>query len=226
MVNEQQPGAEAANAAASARHTGAAEHPAGRAAAAGPAGGAALTERTRRDLTFTALRNALYHGARERFLDTAHRAFQFLAIFGGAGVVSTLGHDFPVIGTVSAIAMAVATAIDMSWDPRGLALESARLRRRYYELLADAGDADAAGLARLQADLKRLYAEERPQLRAVDATAWNSAAASLYDTKVSPIPLTRAEKWLAHLWAFNDVDFSNRSPAGGADAASGDSPAG
>jgi hypothetical protein len=74
------------------------------------------------------------------------------------------------------------------FDPAGLARTHEFLQRRFYELVAEiseTGKPSEVDLARWVSVINRLYAEEKPPMRALDAipttlqlTAWGTAGST------------------------------------------------
>lgn len=146
--------------------------------------------KTREGLRFHALRNALYHTARRRWLEAANRVVTFLIIILGTAAAANLGRflGFQAIETVFGIATAALGALQLVFDFGGRARTHQTLQQKYYELLArveSMTDDDPAVLCQLAGDLVRIYADEPPIADVPDAVAYNAAAKALGATDIA-----------------------------------------
>lgn len=154
-----------------------------------------------------ALRNALYHGARRNFLEFASRLINFFVILGGAGAVSdALGG-----ATGWALLATVGGTLQLVFDFGGQGKEHAFLQRRFYDVIAEIeacpGPSDEQ-ICKWQADLVRIYADEPPTMRALDAIAYNEAADAL-DTDWR-VKVTWWQSFCRHVYPFNGTPFAWR----------------
>nr|WP_278520108.1 hypothetical protein [Brucella anthropi] len=133
-------------------------------------------------LRHMALRNALYHTARYRFLDGVNRWFNFMVILGGTGTAAEIAKSNTGAATILGGGIAAIGALQLVFDYAGRAHRHEGLQRRYYEMLADIDCAARPGgddCARWRADVSRIAADEPPTMRALDAIADNQATSAL-----------------------------------------------
>ncbi len=160
------------------------------------------------DLRFVVLRNAIYHASRRRFLDTGNRALTFVVIAAGAGAVGDIGQSLGVTAQWLAAIATLAGALQLVFDLAGKARTHEFLQRRFYEVLAEideAGQPTEAQIAKWNAGLARLYAEEPPPMRALEAISHNAAKESLGAGR-----RVRVEWWhtlLKQWWPFHGSEF-------------------
>lgn len=163
--------------------------------------------KTREDLRFAALRNALYHAARRRWLEAANRVVTFLIIILGTAAAANLGRflGFQAIETVFGIATAAFGALQLVFDFGGRAWTHQTLQQKYYELLArveSMADDDPAVLCQLAGDLVRIYADEPPIADVPDAVAYNAAAKALGATDEECFKIGICTRFAAALFPF------------------------
>jgi hypothetical protein len=133
-------------------------------------------------LRFDILRNAVYHTRRRAFLDACSRVLNFLVILLGGTAAAQAGSKFPPLDQVLAGLAALIGALQLVFDLGGAARNHEFLQRRYYELLSETDKAAVPSdevLREWNSKLSLLYAEEPPQLRALDAIAYNTTCDSL-----------------------------------------------
>lgn len=130
-------------------------------------------------LRFDLLRSALYHDMRETFLMRAHRLSLFAIVLLGSGAIAGFGAQYPLAGQVAGLLVAVISGAQLVWDFAGAAKDHDVLRRRFYELLADAGakDADVSALTSL---MTRIFADEPPVRHRTNRRAHNRAGKNMY----------------------------------------------
>jgi hypothetical protein len=163
-------------------------------------------------ISFDALRNAIYHSARRGFLDTLNRVMNFIVVAAGASAIGDLGR-FLHVDSGSKVLVAVATLaglLQLVFDFAGLARTHEFLQKRFYELVAEiseTGSPTDADCARWDAMLNRLYAEEKPPMRALDAVAYNAAVDALGRGAAARIPVSWWQSLLRQLWPFNGTAF-------------------
>lgn len=133
-------------------------------------------------LKHNALRNALYHTGRRRALERANRFFTFLVIVLGASAVSDVLGSVPFGRVGAGLAIAIVGSLQLVLDFAGRASTHAVLQKQFYSVLADMQETIDPGpeaLVRFEAALIRIYADEPPVLRALDAKAYNDAIDAL-----------------------------------------------
>src|SRR5215203_3370112 len=139
-----------------------------------------MPERSKDDLRFDAMRNAIYHTARRQYLDSLNRWLNFVIIVAGTAAAGDLGKQFGVEAAYLAGLTALAGTLQLVFDFSGRARTHEFLQRRYYELIAAISEPRGEEqIPRWEAELNRLYSEEPPPMRALDAIAYNAACDSL-----------------------------------------------
>jgi len=134
------------------------------------------------DLRFEALRNAIYHTARRLFLDRCNKVLTLVIILAGASAIGQLGIKFGIADRWFGFVAAIAGMLQLVFDFGVKARDHEFLQRRFYDLLAKAAEKPSPtdnDVAQWDAELQRLYGEEPPPLRALDAIAYNAACDSL-----------------------------------------------
>lgn len=170
------------------------------------------------DPRFDALRNALYHTARGRFLDALNRLFNFLVIVSGAAVVGKFAQFVTFNEIYIELAIVVIATIQLVFDYGGRACTHLFLQKRYYELLAEietSPDADDENVKRAwSAKLLTIAADEPLPMRALDALAYNTALDALIndqdELKRYRLHVWFWQRWLKHLFAFQGTQFLPR----------------
>jgi hypothetical protein len=163
-----------------------------------------------KDLEFDAIRNAIYHGARRGFLDFLNKVLSFVVILSGATAVGDFGAKLG-FGSVQfyAFIAAIAGALQLVFDFGGRAQAHAYLQRRYHELSAkmvEVPDPTPEQSASWDAELRRIYSEEPPPMRALDAIAYNAACESL-GKHSGRVRVTWYQSLFRHFYPFNQSDF-------------------
>lgn len=161
-----------------------------------------------KDIRFDALRNAIYHSSRQRFMDTQNRILSFVVVAAGTAAVGDLGSVIGISSKMFAAAGAIAGLLQLVFDLGSKTRTHEFLQRRFYELVArlsEIAETDEALIASAEADLNRLYAEEPPPMRALDAVAYNAASESLGANKRVKIEWYQA--LLKQWWAFYSAEF-------------------
>jgi hypothetical protein len=159
-------------------------------------------------LKFDSLRNAIYHASRKSFLDWLNKFLSLIIILAGASAVGDLGAHFHVDAKWLAFIAAAGGAFQLVFDFGVRAREHEFLQRRYYELIAtmsEKTEPTVDDLATWEADLNRLYSEEPPPMRALDAIAYNAAVESLGKDK--RIEVRWYHTLFAQIWQFNQSEF-------------------
>lgn len=166
------------------------------------------------DLRFTVLRNAIYHSERRQFLDRMNRLMSLIVVMAGTAAVGDLGTLFGLSGSAKVMAAiaAFAATIQLVFDLPSKARTHEFLQRRFYELAAEIEESGQAAVEpdavhRWNSLLNRMYAEEPPPMRALDAVAYNAALESLGRNKAGLIVLTAWQSISRQVLPFNGVYF-------------------
>jgi hypothetical protein len=137
-----------------------------------------------RDLNpkFDAMRNAIYHTSRRRFFELLTRCLSFLVVASGTAAVANIHAIDPRYAAAGA---AMIGALQLVFDFSGRARTHEILQRKYYDLLAEIDGIQTPNdeqFLKWQAALNRIYADEPPPMRALDAIAYNAACRNMgYD---------------------------------------------
>ena len=159
------------------------------------------------EIKFDALRNAIYHSSRRRFFELLSRFLSFCVVVSGTAAVANLAVLDP--RWLAALAAAIG-ALQLVFDFNGRARLHENLQRRYFELIAvidavvEATDQD---VAKWRADLNRIYADEPPPMRALDAIAYNKAC----DALGCPESRRHVSPWqwfMQHVYSFPNAVFA------------------
>ncbi len=130
-------------------------------------------------LRFDLLRSALYHDMRETFLMRVHRISLFTLVLLGSGAIAGFGADRPEIGQAAGLLVAVISAAQLVWDFAGAARDHGALRRRFYDLLADAGQRDV-DISAIESAMTRVFADEPPVRHRTNRRAHNRAGRNMF----------------------------------------------
>jgi hypothetical protein len=161
-------------------------------------------------LRFDALRNAIYHSSRRHFFDFWNRSLSFLVVAGGALAFADLGRRFHISQEMFAAVATTAGLLQLVFDFGSKARTHEFLQRRLYEMIAEMSETKeptAEQLARWEATLNRVYAEEPPPMRALDAVAYNAAVDSLGRGAEHRIPIRWWQSLFRQFWPFNETAF-------------------
>lgn len=161
---------------------------------------------------FDALRSAIYHTSRRGFLELCSRLLNLVVVFSGTVAAADLGLLVGLDESQKwfAFAAALAGLFQLAFDPAGLARTHEFLQRRFYEILAEMAEKSKpteSDEARWKGALFRLYAEEKPPLRALDAISYNAAAESLGYGKDKLITIRWWHTALSQVMPFNGTSF-------------------
>jgi hypothetical protein len=162
------------------------------------------------DIRFDCLRNAIYHSSRRAFFDFLNRCLSFVVVASGAAAVADFSTGVGLAPKTFAFIAAMSGLAQLVFDFSGRARTHEFLQRRFYELAAEISDAknpNEEKLASWRAVLNRLYAEEPPPMRAVDAMAYNAAVDALDRDKKGRIKLEWYHTLFAQWWPFNKTAF-------------------
>lgn len=117
------------------------------------------------------------------------------------------------MGFDRAISAAVATLaglLQLVFDFGGRARTHEFLQRRFYELIAEISETKNPkedDLLRWEAALNRLYSEEPPPMRALDAIAYNAAVDALDRDKKGRIRLRWYHALFSQVWPYSETAF-------------------
>jgi hypothetical protein len=160
------------------------------------------------DLRFDILRNAIYHTARNQFLDRCTRITNFIVIALGTSAAAELGSGYVDPKWLAAAAATFAT-LQLVGDFAVTARVHAYLQRRCYELLAELegiNSPDESKIAAIRAKLTTLYGEEPPPMRALDAVAYNAACDSIGKSG-QRVKISFWQSLLRQIYPFNGTEF-------------------
>jgi len=170
---------------------------------------AAAEERALSDLLFNAETSALYHKAREGFLDAAHRLVMAGVLLSSSGAVVAIAKDFGVAPYLAAVPAALG-ALDIVFAFGIRAREHALLARRFLELARDAA-IDGKTVRELMGIYYVLCGEESATYHAVAMLCHNQSC----DARDSPdykVHVTWTQRHLRHLVRFESSDFPPVKP--------------
>jgi hypothetical protein len=163
---------------------------------------------------FDALRNAIYHTSRGRFLDAVNRFFNFVVIVLGAAAVSKVAGAVQFKEIWIEFGVVVFATVQLVFDFGGRAGVHLYLQKRYYELLTEmetrAKDTDA-DRKRWSAKLLTIAADEPLPMRALDAIAYNTALDSYIEDPDEVAKYRLHVSWcqrrLRHFWPYAGTQF-------------------
>lgn len=170
-------------------------------------GQAELTDRGAFEIN--CLRNTHYHEERERFFARWHKGTMFVAVLGGSAAFAPLDRGYWIAGLL----VAVAGLIDLVFDVSGRARLHASLRRRIYEILAEAQD-EGADLAGLKKRAIAVYADEPPCMYAVNALAYNSAMEAFERPSEFQLKISFSQRFWRNVWPFPQTAFKTFADLG------------
>jgi hypothetical protein len=148
--------------------------------------------------------NIMYHAAREAWLDSVHRWLMFIVIcLGAASVVTVLN---PMVAAICGAATAVFGALDLTFDLSNRARLHALHRHRYAELLSEA-EANPDDLARIDARMVAIYADEEPMFNALAAMCNNQAEHQVYDKDHDILFVPPIHRILRNVIRFDGVSY-------------------
>jgi hypothetical protein len=138
---------------------------------------------TASQLRHVSMRNALYHLARRRWLETWGKLFNFFIVVAGSSAAADIFGYFPESRIWLPLGIAAIGALQLVYDFSGQARTHEILQRRYYSLLAEIDECVAPTkiqCAKWLAEISRMAGDEPPTLRALDAIADNQATSTIY----------------------------------------------
>ncbi|MBB4577278.1 MULTISPECIES: hypothetical protein [Rhizobium] len=159
------------------------------------------------------LRNALYHIARRAWLERVSRFLNLAVILGGTSYAAQVFINSPRGTFVLGLASATLGAVQLIFDFSGKAHHHERLQKRYYDLLASVEETRGPTMddcAAWRAELTRIYADEPPTLRALDAIADNQATAATYGSSNPRLNVSFWQSWTRNLFLHNAGRFPER----------------
>jgi hypothetical protein len=165
-------------------------------------------------LTFDILRNAIYHTARHAFLDRINRFIVFLVIGFGTSAAAQFGQHFGLDDKWLAAAAAFVATLQLVADFGVSASLHAYLQKRCYELLSEleiVPDGETDDVLKLRSRLTLIYGDEPPQMRALDAIAFNAASDSL-GRKIT-LKILWWQSLARHFYPFNGTSFEEVRPS-------------
>ena len=156
---------------------------------------------------FDALRNAIYHTSRRRFFELLSRSLSFLVVVSGTAAVANLQAIEPRFAAAGA---AIIGALQLVFDFNGRARTYEILQRKYYDLIAEIDgvlNPNDEQILKWQAALNRIYADEPPPMRALDAIAYNAAWRNMGHDG-TPKRVTLVQLLLSQVYPFPNTNFS------------------
>jgi hypothetical protein len=167
----------------------------------GVASGAAPALSPRDEFIIDCLRNARYHEDRERFFARIHRGAMFCVVASGTATFAWV-RAAPVFAGI----ITLAGLLDLVFDVSGKARLHASLRRRVYDILAQAED-PTRSIESLREQAVRVYADEPPCMHAANFIAYNGAMESLHRPRHLQYKIEWYHRLLRHVWPFASTEF-------------------
>jgi hypothetical protein len=136
-----------------------------------------------KNLRHMSLRNALYHLARRRWLETWGKLFNFSIVIAGTSAAADVFGYIPDSRIWLPFGIAAIGALQLVYDFSGRARTHEILQRRYFSLMAEIEECvepDQLQCAKWSAEISRIAGDEPPTLRALDAIADNQATNAMY----------------------------------------------
>jgi hypothetical protein len=155
----------------------------------------------REEFVIDCLRNARYHEDRERFFARIHRTAMFVVVASGTATFAWL-KAAPIFAGV----ITLAGLLDLVFDISGKARLHASLRRRVYDLLAQAEDSTRS-VESLREQAVRIYADEPPCMHAANLIAFNGAMDAFHRPHAFKYKIEWYHRLLRHVWPFASTQF-------------------
>jgi hypothetical protein len=155
----------------------------------------------REEFVIDCLRNARYHEDRERFFARIHKGAMFCVVASGTATLAWV-RKAPVF----AVIITLAGLLDLVFDICGKARLHASLRRRIYDLLAQAEDSTRS-IESLREQAVQVYADEPPCMHAANIIAFNGAMESLHRPRQFQYKIEWYHRFLRHVWPFASTNF-------------------
>lgn len=174
-----------------------------------PAGGAASAapeitdDLERQNMLFGLATEVAYHGSREAWFGGLQRATLFVNVGLGAGLLAEY-----IPATLAGFLVAMASAMDVTFDFAGQARRHRDLRSRFMALAEEAMVPSCAQPA-IRASMLRLDADAPPTYRAVEAVAYNQALDGLGRDRSYRLQLALHQRILRHVWPFGGATFES-----------------
>lgn len=172
-----------------------------------------MSDETIFSIKFQALRNAVYHKSRQRRLEWWARVANLVTIMlGSTAAAKAFGYGGELTEVFIGFLVAAVGALQLVYDWSSRARTHEFLQRRFYEVLAkleeiDEDDISRVELQKFNAELTRIYADEPPTLRALDAVAYNEALDSLGGAKGDRLEISWWQALWKHTYAFAETHF-------------------
>jgi hypothetical protein len=155
----------------------------------------------REEFVIDCLRNARYHEDRERFFARIHRTAMFIVVASGTATFAWLKAAPYLAGVIT-----LAGLLDLVFDISGKARLHASLRRRVYDILAQAEDSTRS-VEGMREQAVRIYADEPPCMHAANIIAYNGAMDALHRPHSFKFKIEWYHRWLRHVWPFASAEF-------------------
>jgi hypothetical protein len=152
-------------------------------------------------LRISLVRNAHYHEDRERFFARVHRVAMFIVVASGTASFAFVSATPYLAGIITLTGL-----VDLVFDVSGKARLHASLRRRIYDVLAQAED-ESRTVAQLKEQAVRIYADEPPCMHAVNALAYNAAMLAYGRPQDRLFKMEPWHRFLRHWFSFASVKF-------------------
>jgi hypothetical protein len=167
-----------------------------------PSGTAPALELSPRDeFIIDCLRNARYHEDRERFFARIHKGSMFFVVASGTATFAWIRAAAFFAGIITLVGL-----LDLVFDVSGKARLHASLRRRVYDILAQAED-PTRSLDSLREQAVRVYADEPPCMHAANFIAYNGAMEFLHRPRAFHYKIEWYHRVFRHVWPFPTTDF-------------------
>jgi hypothetical protein len=153
----------------------------------------------RLSLQIDLLRSIRYHEDREWFFAWIHRTAMAVVVIFGTAAFASAAPKLILITTVAGI-------IDLVWDVSGKARQHSVLRRRLYEIMAET-EMETAKLTRLRAQMIRVFADEPPNMHAVNMLAYNGAMEAYDRPKDERFKINWWRRLWRHVHPFSAAKF-------------------
>jgi hypothetical protein len=148
------------------------------------------------------LRNVRYHEDRERFFARWQKMTMFIVVCAGAAAFAPIEQKFWIIGSV----VTLSGLIDLVFDVSGKARLHSSLRRRIYEILAQA-ESRNSDLSKLHELLIGTYPDEPPCMYAANALAYNEAMSAFERPEKLQLKISGPQRFFRNVWAFAGTKF-------------------
>ena len=161
-------------------------------------------------IRFNALRNALYHTARQRRLARLDRLFTFIVLILGTVAVATVLPELGLNASLIGVAVAAVSAMQLVFAPGNTAAVHRTLQREYYQILAEIEETlepSANDIARWRSRLSRISADEPPTFRGIDARAYNDALDAMELSRDQRLVIPFKVRLLGAILAFEGHQF-------------------